>query len=555
MYILGISGGLDHDASACLLKDGRIVAMAEEERFIRQKFAWNEAAVHSAAYCLKEANITPRDVDYLALGWIPIEDSTWPTMISAYKDLVEHPYFAGFSSTKVEHVPHHVAHAAAAYYTSGFDQASILVVDGQGEYEATTFAHGKGNDITILRNYDVSHSLGSFYTALTNYLGYFDGQEGKVMGLAAYGNPRFSFPQIRETIDGYTVDIPDCSDEPPGIRFSKVKQHWINWLEAEYGKRRPFQYHLSSLHNSNDLQATPESLFCDIAASGQAQLESVVCHLVSTLIEETACGNVVIGGGVGLNCSLNGKLGQLPGVDNLYLFPASGDAGTSAGAALALYYKLYPADRVNDSLESAALGPSFSNYDIGPMLSKFGLKARLSSDICKDTAELIAQGRVLGWFNGRMEVGPRALGNRSILACPADQEMRERVNILKGRELWRPLAGSFLSEKVGEYFCDTSPHSFMLKTASIRESTRASIPAVVHVDGTCRPQYVTRQANERYWQLLKEVEAQTSLPLVLNTSFNLRGEPLVQSPIDAVRTFFASGLDALVLEDYILMKR
>jgi carbamoyltransferase len=554
MLILGLSGGLGHDAAACLVKDGCIVAMAEEERFIRRKQAFGAAPVHASAYCLTEGGITLSDLDCVAISWNPSPHPIWPTVV--HESVLSHPFFRGHRRPPVEVVEHHVAHAASAFYSSGFDEAAILVVDGQGSGKSTSLAHGRAGRIKVLDHYSIAESLGFFYLALSNYLGFELGEEGKVMGLAPYGQPRHAFEPFELTDRGYRVNLPRLSSNSEFEQQREIRRRWLAWMEERLGpcNLATYPYDPELGRRSVDVPVGPREM--DISASGQAQLEAVLLHLVGQVTRQTKCRRLVIAGGVGLNCSANGRMRRSGLVDDLYIFPASGDAGTSAGAALALYYESvsvppFPVRRVNH----AYWGPSYSSASVEATLNSTGLVYERSANVHRDAAGLLSRGAVLGWFQGRMEVGPRALGNRSILSAPLSVDSRDRTNRIKSREQWRPFAPALLGEAAHGYLDDSRPSPFMITSAMVREEKRSVIPAVVHVDGSCRPQIVERTDNPGLWSLLTEFYGCTGAPVLLNTSLNVKGEPLACNPADAIRTFFSCGLDALVLGDFIVTKQ
>lgn len=554
MLILGLSGGLGHDAAACLVKDGRIVAMAEEERFIRRKQAFGAGPVHASAYCLAEGGVTLSDLDCVAISWDPSPHPVWPTLV--HESVLSHPFFRGHRRPPLEAVEHHVAHAASAFYTSGFDEAAILVVDGQGSGKSTTLAHGQAGRITVLDQYSIAESLGFFYLALSNYLGFELGEEGKVMGLASYGQPRYALTPFELTDRGYCVNLPRLSSESEFEQQLEIRRRWLAWMEENLGPRNlaAYPYDPRQARRSTDVAVGPREM--DIAASGQAQLEAVLLHLAGTITRATKCRRLVVAGGVGLNCSANGRLRRSGLVDDLYVFPASGDAGTSAGAALAVYYgSVSDRSSLGDQVNHAYWGPAYSSALVQATLEHTGLVYERSDNVYQEAAGLLSRGAILGWFQGRMEIGPRALGNRSILSAPLSVELRDRTNRIKSREQWRPLAPALLSDAAAGYLEDSGPAPFMITSAIVRPEKRSVVPAVVHVDGSCRPQLVERPDNPALWSLLTEFSKCAGVPVLLNTSMNVKGEPLACNPPDAIRTFFSCGLDALVLGDVIVTKQ
>lgn len=552
MLVLGLSGGYGHDPAAALVDGPTIVAAAEEERFTRRKHAFGAAPVHAAAYCLAEGGVSLADVEAVALAWQPEHPPPWPTRL--HEDLLAHPFFRGHRAPPVEVVSHPLAHADVAFRSSGFDEAAVLVVDGQGDGVATTLAHGRDGRVDLLEHYGIEDSIGFFFWALTVHLGWDWGEEGKVMGLAPYGGLDGAGPAAFELRpDGYRAVVRPERREGHRERGQATFAAWQRFLQEHHGPPATarFRYDPRSqrLRRAQEVGDRERAT----AAWGQDQLERVVCHLAQVVLERTGSSRLVLGGGCAYNCAVNGRLRTLPGVDDMYLFPASGDAGTSVGAALVVADGHDSTARARP-VDHAGFGPGFDDDGIERFLQSAGTRYRRSSDVCADAAELIASDRVVGWFQGRMELGPRALGQRSILASPRSAAMRDRVNGIKGRERWRPLAPSLLAGDAAQYLDDPRPAPFMLSATTVREELRDRLPAVVHVDGTCRPQTVDPSSGSRYAGLLTRLGEVTGDPVVLNTSFNIGDEPIVLSPQDALRSFAASGLDALVIGDCIVEK-
>lgn len=554
MYVLGLSGGYGHDPAAALVTGSTIVAAAEEERFIRRKHAFGQVPVHAAAYCLAAAGITLEDVDCVAIAWQPQHAPPWPTTL--HEDLLAHPFFQGQQRPPVEIVSHPLAHATVAFQASAFEEATVLIVDGQGDGISTTLAHGHRGGVTLLEHYGIEDSIGFFYWALTTHLGWAWGEEGKVMGLAPYGIDDAGPTAFDLLPEGYVARVRLASAAGDGHfqRGRTTFAAWRRFLEEHHGPPA------TARHPADPLTQRPRDAIevtdreRSIAAWGQGELERVLRHLARVAVKRTGSPNLVLGGGSAYNCAANGRLRAEAGIDDVYAFAASGDAGTSVGAALAVAGRdrSRPADQ---PLDDVALGPGFDDEHIASLLRDCGIAARRSEDVCSDAAALVASDRIVGWFQGRMELGPRALGNRSILASPRLQETRDRVNAIKGREAWRPLAPSMLDEVAAEYLTDPRPAPFMLTATTVRHERRDRIPAVVHVDGSCRPQIVNRDAGTRYAGLLARLGELTGVPVVLNTSLNIGDEPIVLSPRDAIRSFFASQLEALVIGDSIVEKR
>jgi len=554
MYVVGLSGGFGHDAAACLVRDGRLIAMVEEERLVRLKRAPGVAPVHATLACLAEAGLTIDEVDRIALSWVPEHDPTTKSSKEAIQGLLQHDAFHGHTLPKIEIVDHHLAHAASAYYSSGFARAGILVVDGHGEGISVTSGYGDATTIALNHHsYGVEQSLGHFYNSVSRYLGLGDSSEGKLMGLAAYGQPVYDIPIIQLTDDGYRIAIPEQPDRPTHERYLNTRRFWDTWLCQHFGTRLIPDYHFDA-DNGRLRQNLPfTERHRNIAASAQQKLEQVIQLLAQQIVAQTGSRNLVLAGGVALNCAANGALLRSGIIDNIYLFPASHDAGGCLGAALEVCR--WEGAVEPELIQTAAWGPAYSDAAIDRTLKHMRLDATYHDDIASVAAELLARNYVIGWFQGRLEVGPRALGQRSILANPRSTAMRDHVNQqVKYRELWRPFAPSVLAERAGAYMQKSTPSPFMLLAFQVAEEQREAIAAVLHVDGTTRPQTIDRDVNPLYWQLIRAFEQHTGLPMVLNTSFNLANEPIICSPTDAIRTFYACSLDALVLGHFLIVK-
>ena len=567
MYIVGLT--TLGDSAATILKDGEIVAAAEEERFSRRKHH-SGFPYQALQYCLDEAGIKISDVAHIGLYWKP-----WvlrhkalqalksglisPAMFKArvdrgvtqvsdsYLGMLRHPrrireHF-GDSDFKFHFLEHHLCHAASAFFVSGFDRAAIMTWDGTGEDTTTLFSRGEDRRIQPLKRIKLPHSLGQFYSAVTNYLGFdmFEGDEWKVMGLAAYGKPEYYdfFAKRVISINGnhdFRVDI-RVLDHHLAKRY-----HFSEVLERELGPARTKGEELAERH-------------WNIAASAQKVLEETALHLLKGLFEQTGDENLCMAGGVAFNSVMNGRIMTETPFKRFFIQPAAGDAGCSLGAALMVWHSLLQQPR-NFRMQHAYYGPSFSSEQCALALSNAGLKFRTLPDeqMLPTVAKMLADGAIVGWFQGRMEFGPRALGNRSFLADPRRSDMRELLNKkVKLREWFRPLAPSMLDEAAAELFGHPHFDPFMITVLNVLEEKRAEIPAVVHIDGTARPQTVSRQVNPRYWNLIKEFEKVTGVPLLLNTSFNVQ-EPIVLSPEDAIKTFNRASFDALVLENHLVIR-
>ncbi|MDB5350184.1 MAG: carbamoyltransferase [Planctomycetota bacterium] len=569
MDTLGINAAY-HDPAACLVRDGRVIAAAEEERFTHIKHgkrplpfsAW-ELPFHAIEYCLREAEITLAELDHVAYSYdpnlllgrhrdeptIPIPlrtvevgewESPWdPLFLSALVnsrdqllDGAPHHLQERFRNARTgaqfrwHDVPHHLAHAASAFHASPFSRAAVMTLDGRGERATTGYAIGDGVDLEWLGQVHMPHSLGILYEQMTSYLGFLhSSDEYKVMALASYGKPRFAADfrsMIHLGADGaYTIDPPR--------------------LEERFGPAR--------------LRGGPfEQKHFDIAHSLQVVLEDTVVELANWLHRASGCDDLVMAGGVALNCVMNARVRDRGLFKNIWVQPAAGDAGTALGAAMWVDARERPRGPRPWSMEHAFLGPSFGEHEIEAFLRWSKLPYRRLSNVAEETAEILAQDRVIGWFQGRMEFGPRALGARSILASPIHAEMQSRLNEIKDREDFRPVAPVVLEEEADRWFVGARVSPFMLFIFDVRPEKADKIPAVRHVDGTARIQTIRRDQNPVYYDLIKAFQARTGVPVLVNTSFNTRGEPIVCSPRDAVESFWTSPLDALVIGPFLLEK-
>ena len=563
MFILGINGWhmRSHDPSACIVKNGKILAMAEEERFIRQKHAFEKIPINAINFCLNEAGITSNDIGIVAFGWDyrqkyilrkikwryneeKLLDIIFPSKIFKYKN-----------RPKLVIVPHHLAHAASVFWTSGFKKSTILVIDGQGEDSSTSIWYGDNKKIKLLKSFSIQDSLGYFYESINKYIGfhYLDG--GKTMGLAPHGKPIFHFKNIKLTKNGYHINLPSSLkyDSHHLDEQEALVTLWHRVIRKYIKKPNLIVNRRNGLYSRTKDKLVIPIEYKHLSASAQLTLEKIIEHLANISINLTKCRNLCLSGGVALNCSANGKLLYNKKVNNLYIFPPANDAGVSAGAA---FYTsvLFDKNAQFSRLRNSYLGPSYTNPEIKRILDKGKLRYKSYSDIWRKTALLLSKGKIIGWFQGKMEVGPRALGNRSILADPRDKKMWRKVNIIKGRELWRPLAPTILDKYRDEYFENAKYSPFMLKTFKVKKDKRKLIPAVVHVDGSTRSQTLSKKDNKIFWYMIKEFHKITGIPVVLNTSFNGPGEPIVCTPEDAIRTFYNINLDYLVINNFLLSK-
>lgn len=562
--ILGLNGWFErgHDASACLVVDSKIVAFAEEERFTRKRYSYDSLPVMSATYCLDEAKIGVDDIDCVVYGWdLPktyrlrggnfpyskkqILVKVFPADLYKYKNL-----------PKLDFVDHHLAHAASTYHTSGFKESSILILDGQGEDASGALAYGKDGKIKILEKIPISFSLGYMMEGACKYLGLRTSDAGKLMGLAGHGKNGKIFDNVNFNGSGYSIEnfpkdnaiMKDSLDEQ-----EKVIQLWKNYFSSKYPLRVKKEHVFDQLKGAVSGKLIFDQSHKDFALSVQRTLEEVVIHLTKILFSKTGCRNLVIAGGIGLNCTTNGRLISEGIVDDLYVLPAANDAGVAIGAALAKAHRIQ--DYKSKRLDNIYLGPQYNNPQIKRVLDELKIPYTKSKVVYKLAAKSLSEGKIVGWFQGRMEGGPRALGNRSILANPGIKRMHTTVNKIKSRENWRPLAPSILDEFRSEYFKKGVYSPFMLQNHKVVKEKAGRIQAVVHTDLSSRYQSVNRKLNEKFYLLIKEFYKLTDLPLVLNTSFNVGGEPIVCTPEQAIRTFYSSAIDCLAIGDYWITKK
>ncbi len=533
-----------HDSAAAVVKDGKIIATAEEERFNRLRHSKGNPK-NAIQYCLNEAGITIADVDVIAMGQNPYAPYTRlrPNLspfgiVRDFANLAIFKYFERErkkeTNAKIKFIDHHLSHAASAYYCSGFNNANVLTIDGSGETESFVFyiaENGKLKrvwDIPLGGRFSTKKlsSIGMVYTAVTSLLGLGINAEGKTMGLASYGNPIYDFSEILniKKHDDYTIDK------------SMVKK--------KYG-------HLA---RSDSDEITQEHK--DLAASLQKALEDSIVNLAKEAYEYSGFKNFALAGGVALNCNMNSLILEQDFCEKIFIQPAAHDGGIALGAAL--YVSGDAGEVERKELLNAYYGPEFSDDDIEKLLKESKLEYERFVNIEEITAKLISDGNIVGWFQGRMEMGPRALGNRSILSNPIIKDMDTRVNkYVKHRETWRPFAPSVIEESASKYFkgVDKQKSSpFMLHTFYLQDEYIEKFPSITHVDRSSRIQTVRKEQNKIYYNLLKEVEKNTGHPIVMNTSFNDNGEPIVCTPKDALKCYSATGIDALVIGNYLLKK-
>lgn len=574
MYTLGINAAF-HDPAATIVKDGVVLAAAEEERFTHIKhgkrpvpFSTWELPYNAVDFCLKTAGITLAEVDHIAYSFDPypllgdrrdaltVEIPLQPAGVRAGIRGFENPYEGLFLSAilnapghlvdgvplhlskrfggttldevmaKWHFVNHHRAHAASAFLPSPYTNAAVLVLDGRGEQVSTSYWLGSGNQMELLGEVSLPHSLGLMYEQMTTYLGFLhSSDEYKVMALASFGKPRYVeyFRQLVQVGDNGQYTIAPLN------------------LEAQFGPARAKGGPLEELH-------------FDIAHSVQTVLEETVLQLLYWLHQKTGADNLCMAGGVALNCVMNARLRDRGPFQNIWVQPAAGDSGTSLGAALWVDAQARQSDERRYEMEHAYLGPAYSDAEIERFLQWSKLPYRRLDNVAEEVAAYLAEGHIIGWVQQGMEFGPRALGARSILAPPFPAEMQGKLNDLKDREDFRPVAPVVMEEHAAEYFVNARKSPFMLFVNDVTDARKHQIPAVTHTDGTARIQTVNERQNAPYYNLLKAFHKLTGVPVLINTSFNTQGEPVVCSPRDAVESFWTSPLDALVIGSFMLEK-
>ena len=584
--ILGISA-FYHDSAACLVKDGEIVAAAQEERFTRKKHD-SDFPKHAVDYCLRQGTISGHELDYVGFydkpflkferileNYLGVAPRGWRSFMTAMPIWVKEKLFTreiirrelGGYEGPVLFSEHHESHAASAFYPSPFHTAAVLTIDGVGEWATSSYGIGRGKDVELLAELHYPHSLGLLYSAFTYYTGFrVNSGEYKLMGLAPYGEPRYV-----DLILDKVLELKDDGSFKLNMKYFNY-HHGLTMTNGAFG------------HLFGGPPRKPESKLTqremDIAASIQKVTEKIVLRMVRHLHRETGIENLCLAGGVALNCVANGRILREGPFKRLWIQPAAGDAGGALGVALLIHHKILGHERTpkdGDSMEGSFLGPEFSDEEIKAYLDSVGAAyTKLSyANVTQQTAELLATEKVVGWFQGRMEFGPRALGSRSILGDPRSKKMQSVMNLkIKFRESFRPFAPSVLREHVNENFELDRNSPYMLLVAPVREerripmsetqqklfgierlnSPRSDIPAVTHVDYSARIQTVHRESHPVYYDLLQEFFRLTGCAVTVNTSFNVRGEPIVCTPEDAYLCFMRTEMDNLVLGSYLLEK-
>ncbi|MCZ2268574.1 MAG: carbamoyltransferase [Ignavibacteriales bacterium] len=587
MYILGISA-FYHDSAACLVKDGEILSAAQEERFTRKKHDHNfpQKAIE---FCLKDAGISAEQLDLIAfydkpflkferlletyLAYAPVGIKSFIKAMPLWikeklwmKEMIKEKL--GYTG-KIIFPEHHESHAASAFYPSAYNKAAIITMDGVGEWTTTSYGIGEGNEIQLYADIKFPHSLGLLYSALTYYTGFkVNSGEYKVMGLAPYGEPKY-----KKLIYDHLIDVKEDGS-------FRMNMEYFNYCQGLTMTNEKFNKLFGGPPRIPETNLTQKQM--DIARSLQEVTEEIVLKIGSHVYKETKSKNLCLAGGVALNCVANGRLLREGPFENIWIQPAAGDAGGALGAALIGWYKYHnkprtAADGKSDKQKGSYLGPQFTDEEIKSFVQSLNLSAKKydEDELIETTANLINSDKVIGWFDGKMEFGPRALGSRTIIGDARSPKMQATMNIkIKFREGFRPFAPSVLFEKVSEYFEIEKESPYMLLTADVKKERRipmtdeeqkkwgidklnvirSDIPAVTHVDYSARLQTVHKETNPRYHKLISKFEEKTGCAVIINTSFNVRGEPIVCTPEDAYRCFMRTNMDYLVLGSYILNK-
>lgn len=573
MNILGITG-LGVGPAACLVQDGRLTAMAEEERFNRLKGSFGLLPEKAARFCLGYKKLSLDDIDYIVFPWDAYKYRLYMPYFLFHTYLRRSPKFqtdtfipklaellkyqpsniktmiismlrrSGFREKvpPIEFIPHHIAHAASAFYCSGLDKAHILVLDGSGEDKCTTIFKGEGLEIKEEKCFKIPDSLGWFYQSITEFLGFLPNMhEGKVMALAAYGKYNEEIYSKLKTM----VPFDEKGNYKYDAGYSFLGKHIQGTIYSEKMAKL--------LKNSRYHSEPIGQIHKDIAFAAQDILEKIVVSIAKN-ISNSPCynGKLCIAGGIGLNCKMNGVVAGQDYIKDIFIPPVTNDAGTALGAAL--YFSGEKGLNPKFKMAHPYWGPEFSNEEIEKLLNRLKIKFTKDRGIESTVARLLFENKIVGWFQGRMEIGPRALGARSILANPAKEWMKDKVNTVKNRELWRPFSPSILHENRNEYLLKPKESPFMALAFEVSKEVKEKIPSVIHTDNTTRPHLVKKDENPKYWKLIDEFRKISGVPAVLNTSFNIQGEPIVCAPEDALRTFYTSEIDYLAMGDFLIYK-
>lgn len=562
MVILGLNFYF-HDSTACIVKDGQLISAIEEERLNRDKHTRSFPSL-AIDRCLKIAGLEYNDIDHIAISIKPTHNLGKKvvhsiTHLKTIKSFINHELVHGYNERmsfwswfgyhwdsqkegpEVHLIEHHLTHAAGSFFVSPYEEAALLGIDGSGEWATTWLGYGKDTTVSCLGQSYFPHSLGSFYEAVTQFCGFRTSyDEGKTMGLAPMGDPKVFLEEVDKIVHvdangKLSFDLSYFNYQ--NMSWKRCSEKFFKIFGQPREKNGPFEKH-----------------HMDVAAAFQRVLENKVLEVCDILYKKTKADYLVISGGVSLNSVMNGRIVRESPFKDVYVMPAAGDNGTAIGAAFYLYNGILKNER-NFVHLNPYVGTSYTNEDIEKVLKGAKLSYETHEDICEVAATLLEKGHIIGWFQGAMEIGPRALGSRSILANPAFPQMKDKINAeVKFREAYRPFAPSAIVEATREFFDLEVEAPFMLKVCNVLPEKQSVIPAVTHVDGSARLQTVRRESHPRYYDLIKKLGDKTGIPVVLNTSFNIQGEPLVESPQDAIRCYFSTGLDYLVIGNFLLRK-
>ena len=545
MKVLGLNGWIErgHDGGASLIVDGKLIYSIEEEKLIGKRHAYDTMPIESIKKCLEYGNLTLDDIDKFVIGWnYPLIYKMLNKEFISKEEMSMHLFGDIKYASKIEYLDHHLAHAYSTFIPSNFKEALVFVIDGQGEYMGTSLYLANENGMKLLMETPVS--LGYFYTAITKQIGFRSGEEGKTMGLASYGSPVY-YETLKKLINVDDNGDINC--------VFKIKKESKDEEEATLKKWKSLLSLIIPKREGRILEVSDDIIpYANLANSAQKLVGEIMTKTITKYVEETNVHNVCLAGGVALNCPTNSAVEALKEVDKVFVQPAANDGGISLGSAIKGSIDLK--DKVNIEM-IPYLGEEYTDKEIEKSIRDYGYKYEKFDDIAKVVAELLANQKIVANFQGRLELGPRALGNRSILASPEYYDMLIRMNTLKGREVWRPLAPAVMYDKQKEVFDSNifSPH--MTKNFNVLNNMKNRLQAITHVDGTARIQSVTKEYNYIFYNIIKEFYRITGIPVVINTSFNIKGEPIVCTPDKAIESFEKMNLDYLAIGKCLVKKK
>jgi len=561
MNILGLNYYY-HDTTASIIQDGQLIVAIEEERLTRDKHTWS-FPFKSSTRVMEVAGLKPSDIDHIAVSINPKLNlgsriNYGLKHLANIKPFIKHEVINGrnkqrafwswykdmfnniTNKPKVHFIPHHISHAVGTFYVSPYEKAALLGIDGSGEWATSFIGYGEGTNYKEFNQSYFPHSLGSFYEAITQYCGFQPNyDEGKTMGLAPMGNSSVFYDKMAKLIS---------IDNNAGIHID------LSYFSYQFWGEQRFSQKFTDTFGAARTEKEFKDHHLNVAAAAQKVLEDRILEICDILHKRTDADYIVMSGGVALNSVANGRIVRESAFKDVYVMPAAGDNGTGIGASYYVYNKILGNPR-NYVHKSPYIGTSYSNEQIAATIKECKLNAEFHDDICGEAARLLYDGNILGWFQGNMEIGPRSLGNRSILADPSNPAMKDKINAeVKHREAYRPFAPSCTVEAKNDFFEIDVEDPFMLKVCNVRLESQKKLAAITHVDGSARLQTVNKDINPRYHELLEKFGKLSGVPVLLNTSFNIMGEPIVESPMQAIRCFFSTGLDILILGNYIIKK-